>query len=905
MTAPVSPSTAKRMKDSLLLTKLYIPSLSPRVVHRPHLISRLNEGLARGCKLTLLSAPVGYGKTSLISDWLSALNSRAAWLSLDTEDDDPLRFWVYVIAALQTIQPELGQTALTALQTAQMPPIENMLIDLINQISTLSDKIILVLDDTHLIETTEIHQSLNFLLDHLPPQIHLVFITREDPPLPLPQMRAKGQISELRIKDLRFTMEESAEFLNHKMGLNLHPKGITALGQRTEGWAAGLQMAALSLHELDDPAAFIEVFAGDNRYVADYLISEVLDRQPDHIRHFLLQTAIVDRFTSSLCDALIGDTSYQSSRIIEKIEALGLFIMPLDHVRQWYRYHQLFADLLRYRLRQDDPSRFMDLNRTASRWYEQQGLIDEAVKYGLVGEDHEYVAELIEISGLAMFGRNQFARLQNWISALPEKIIQKHPYLSVLLVWVGSLTGQSDLARRHLALAEKNLSSAPADQHAEIISHVALLRAYATRTSGDLDSSIKHAQEALSYLPENNVFLDCTIHLNLGGNYWLKGNFLAVEGPLKHAISFIDIAEVEYPVLAAAGFLANAYLQQGKLHNAEALCKKIVERNSYHAHPAAAYVLLELGELFFERNDLDGALEVLSKTIQIGEIADKVVNVIRARQLLARVYQALGNQEEVANLMIQADELFKQTSPRYQVMHQIEYEYYRVRCLLFQQSTWGALQWADDYAKRREPVNNPWALLNELVYAHVLLIDGRPDQALSILKPCEDSARSYGARGWVVQNLALQSLCCHATNDLEGALELLRSALSLAEPEGYVRTFVDYGLPMEQLLQLTAVRGIAADYVAKLLAAFPAADVEKGSIELGKPSPHQPLIEPLTDREISVLRLMAANLSHREIADELYLSTNTVKWHTTHIYGKLGVHRRAHAVSRAQELGIL
>ncbi|MEJ2263949.1 MAG: AAA family ATPase [Anaerolineales bacterium] len=288
------------MKDSLLLTKLYIPPPNPWVVNRPRLISRMSAGLARGCKLTLLSAPVGYGKTTLVSHWLSTLNSPVAWLSLDPEDDDPLRFWIYVIAALQTIQPELGQALLTALQTAQMPLIENILSDLINQIAALPDKLILVLDDYHLLESSNLHQGLNFLLDHLPPQMHLVIITQEDPPLPLPQLRVRGQMVELRIKDLRFTMEESADFLITKMRLNLQPEEISALGQRTEGWAAGLQMAALSLHELDDTAEFIQAFAGDNRYVTDYLISEVLDHQTEQIRHFLLQTAVVDRFTPSL-----------------------------------------------------------------------------------------------------------------------------------------------------------------------------------------------------------------------------------------------------------------------------------------------------------------------------------------------------------------------------------------------------------------------------------------------------------------------------------------------------------------------------------------------------------------------------------------------------------------------------
>jgi LuxR family maltose regulon positive regulatory protein len=891
------------MSTPILATKLFIPPSRPKIVLRSHLIERLNEGLHR--KLTLISAPVGYGKTTLVSDWLSKLDIRAAWLSLDPEDDEPRRFWAYMVAALQTIQPELGLAVLAMLQAPQLPPIENLLSELINQIITFSDKIILVLDDYHHLTSSSLHQGFNFLLDHLPPQMHLVIITREDPPLPLPLMRAKGQMVEMRIKDLRFTLEESNQFLNHRMRLNLQPEKVIVLEQRTEGWIAGLQMAALSLHELDDAAVFIDAFAGDNRYVADYLISEVLDRQPEHVREFLLKTAIVDRFTPSLCDVLIANDSLQSGSIIEQIEALGLFVIPLDHVRQWYRYHQLFADLLRYRLRQDDPSRFMDLNRTASRWYQQQGLVEEAVKYALVGEDHEHVAELLEKSGLTMVGRSQLSTLQNWINALSEQIIQKHPYLSVLLVWVGALTGQSELAKQQLALAEDNFPSVNAALLSEITCQIALLRAYAARSSGDLDSSIKHTKEALHHLPKKNVFLDCTIHLNLGGNYWLKGNFSALEEPLKHAISFIDNAEVEYPALAGAGFLANAYLQQGQLRKADSICKGILEHYSYHAHPAVAYIFLEQGELFFERNDLDGALEVLSKTIQIGERVDRIVNLIRARQLLALIHYVRGQQEEAASLMVQADELFTQSSPRYQVLHRIEYDYYRLRYLLFQHNVLAALQWMVDYEERRASIDSPWALLSELAYAHVLLTAERPGQALPILKTCEESAKSYGAGGWVIQSLALQSLCFLATSEIDIALDILYNALRLAEPERYIRTFVDYGTPMQQLLQLTSSDGIAPGYVAKLLATFPAEPYTKEPVELHKAAAHQAMVEALTEQEMRILRLMAAGLSHGEIASELYLSLNTVKWHSTHIYSKLGVHRRAHAVTRARELGIL
>lgn len=893
------------MEDSLLLTKLYIPPLDPRDVSRTHLIARINESLNRGCKLTLICAPVGYGKTTLVRNWLDTLNEPVAWLSLDPEDDHPPRFWSYVIAALQTVQPELGRAVLPLLQGPQVPAIEYFLPGLINQITALSKQIILVLDDYHLLATPDLHQGINFILDHLPPLMHLVIITREDPPLPLPQLRAKGQMLELRIKDLRFTIDESAEFLNNKMRLNLQPEETAVLGRRTEGWAAGLQMAALSLHDLEDAGAFIKAFAGDNRYVADYLISEVLDRQSDQIREFLLYTSIVDRFTPSLCDALTGYESSQNSQILERIEVLGIFILPLDHVRRWYRYHQLFTDLLRYRLRKDDLPRFVSLNRTASRWFEQQGFVEEAVKYALVAEDYDYVAELIERSGLAMIGWSKLVMLQNWIAALPEKIVHQHPYLSILLVWVGALTGQSELARKQLALANENLPSARTELYSEIVCQIALLRAYAARSGGELDASIEYAQEAISYLPANNIFLDCTISLNLGGNYWLKGDFLALEEPLKHAVSFIHFPKVEYPALAAAGFLANAYLQQGQLNNIDALCNQVFAESSRHDHPAAAYVFLEQGEMFYERNNLDSALEVLSRTIQIGENVDRIVNIVRACLLLSRVHQALGNRQEASNLLGQADKLYKQSTPRYQIIHKIEYEHYRASSLFAQKNLQTALYWASDYEKRREAIKSPWAVLNELSYAHVLLVNGQPDRALEILKACEAAARASGAGGWVIKSLLLQSLCYQAMEDMEQALKILGIVLSLAEPEGYARSFLDCGASMQQLLRFLATHAIASDYVAQLLAAF-STEQGENKFEKQQNADADPIsVEQLTSREVDILRLMAAGLSHPDIAGELHLSVNTVKWYSSQIYTKMGVHRRAHAVSLARELRII
>jgi len=887
------------MVDYLLTAKIHIAPVSPNQVMRQRLLERLSSPDAG--QFVVVAAPAGSGKTTLIQQWLDYSKIPAAWVSLDEGDNDLRRFLTYVVAALQTIDPDIGETTASLLNALQLPPLETLVAPLIHDLSTLPQPLMLVLDDYHIVSNLDVHKTLNFLLDNAPPRLYVVISSREDPPIPIHRLRVSGQLTEIRASDLRFTLEEAYQFFEQTMSLDVSEETAAALEMRTEGWVAGLQMAALSMRDISDIDAFVKAFTGDHRFVADYLISEVLDHQPDRIRDFLLQTSILNRFNATLCEALIGDSiGVPAHEMIENIETLGLFIVPLDHVREWYRYHHLFADLLRHRLERRDPDRFKVLHRRASQWYEAQQLIEDAVHHALMGEDYDRVADLLEQNGMLMIGRSQLTLLQSWIDAVPDQLRSRRPYLSILLTWVGALTGQADLARTHLLAAQDNLDFAAGDLRSEIICQIALLHAYAARSRGDLVESLRHSENALEHLPKNSIFLDCTIHLNLGGNYWLQGDFLSAEAPLKRAMSFMHISEVGSPSLAGAGFLTNSYLHRGQIQQAVNICQEAIWQGRSRKHPSVAYVYLEQGELLYEQNQLEAAVDCLEAAIRLGELTDKIVNVTRARLVLALVHQALGNPGKAAELVEQAAAAFDPSGPRYLTVHRIECDYYRLRCLLGQQDLFAALQWSNEYARRPEE-DTPWSILSELTYARVLFNNDLPHDALSVLTACEEPAQSAQMFGWVLQNRVLQALCYHATGDQEAALDILCKALSQAEPEGYVRIFVDMGQPMAVLLTtlLTCIDDYSeylftSRYVSNLLTLIKA-----------ETETHSPLAEPLTNRELDILRLLTAGLSNKEIADQLVVSLGTVKQYNHAIYRKLDVRSRDEAAQQARRLNLI
>ncbi len=887
------------MSLPILTSKLYIPHSSALIARR-RLFEQLTNGLSR--KLTLVAAPAGSGKTSLVSAWLREIDLPVAWLSLDGADSEPTRFFNYLVAACRHLEPAIGQSVLDLLQTPQPPPLEAMMTLLIIDITstTTAQQYLLVLDDYHLIDDISIHEAMKFLLDHQPPRLHLILITREDPPFPLPQWRVRRQMTELRANDLRFTTPEIIEFFNKTTKeLSLSPEDVAALERRTEGWVAGLQLAALSLQNLADPTGFIKDFAGDDRYVVDYLITEVLQQQPPHVLDFLEQTSILRRFSATLGEAVTGQSNV--AEILTYLEETNLFLVPLDNRREWYRYHHLFGDLLYHRLKQTSPGRIPKLHGLASRWYQAQGLTDDAIYHALAGEDYDYGADRIEQVGLKMIGQARLIQTERWIDSLPDTFIEERPYLSILLAWNSVLNMQPDKAETQLAHVRTGLQKLTSNNNLtlELTCQIAIIQGYISRLRRDLPTSIAHIQQAIESLPEENEFLQCVAHLNLGGNYWVLGNFTAAQAPLRQAVTFLGLADTTYPALVAAGYLTNAFLQRGHLSKAKNLCQHVEQKLTYRRRPppAIAYVAIEQGALFYEQNDLTAATARLSQAVQLGENLDRIVNIGRALLLLAWIKQVSGQPEEATALLERASANRPPTVA--------EFEYHQVRLWLAQGNFSAAGEWAKAYGAQRDG-EKPWQALDELTFAHVMLADKQVDRALEAVSWSEASAQAAGTTGWIIRSLALKALCYQATNDTKQALHSLRQALEIAEPEGYCRTFIDHGPPMHQLLQQAAAQNIAPAYVSRLLAAFPKSRQAGTSSPplLRSPAP-SPLVEPLNDREISILRLMAAGLSNREIAEELYLATNTVKWYGSQIYGKLGVRKRAEAVDRGHELGIL
>lgn len=904
------------MSIPLLHTKLHIPPPRPNLVRRPNLIERLDEGLRQGNRLTLISAPAGFGKTTLISDWAQQIKSRTpvAWLSLDERDNEVPRFFAYAVAALQRIDDGLGHMALSLLQLSQPSPLENLITLLINDIAVLPDQAVLVVDDYHVISNLDINKALGFLLENLPPQLHLVIAGREDPMLPLPRLRIRRQVTELRTKDLRFTEEEAVQFLNRTMGLNLTPEDIATLERRTEGWVAGLQMAALSMQDAADTTGFITAFAGDDRYVVDYLISEVIERQPAHIQQFLLKTGVLNLFTAPLCDAVTGQDDGRES--LTHLEAASLFLISLDNKRQWYRYHHLFRDLLRYRLQQEVGAEgTRELHGRAAVWYTANGFTDDAIHHYLAAQHCDQAADMMESVAVDLIVQGQLRTVRTWLEALPDDFIRSRPLLCVCYAWVLNLAGEAAAVGPHLQLAERALPSAPPAGRKDLQGLIHTVYAFRARRQGDVPLSTQHLRQAVTDLAPDNLMVRSTVNLNLGFNYSLTGQLALAERALQAARTDAEASGAVYVTLIAMAIQANTHVAQGKLNQAHRLFEEAISaglaQNRGQPFPPAGYAYAGLGELLYERNDLDAAEDHLSQAVELAEIMADWSITRRGLLPLAWLKQMQGEGAEAQALWQRALQVVQQAESK---RVEAQLMTHQARLWLARAAASPADQWAlaaaADWAKTNrggqpDPGSYPQAPA-QMTLAWVELAYGRPDQALDCLEPLAEAAAAGKWINNLIKTLALQALAQSARGDSESALNTLSRAFDLAAPEGYVRTFIDYGPPMQGLLRQVAARGLAADYVSKLLAAFSAE--EPGETPSppppGTPTP-QPLVEPLTERETAILRLMAANLSHREIAEELYLSANTVKWYSTHIYSKLGVNRRADAVARAQELNIV
>jgi LuxR family maltose regulon positive regulatory protein len=895
------------MSTPIIATKLYVPPLRPNAVPRPRLIERLDEGLRS--RLTLVSAPAGFGKTTVVSEWATGCSRldpeiRLAWLSLDEGDSDPARFFSYLIAALQTVAADFGQGVLDMLRSPQPPPIESMLTDLLNEIATLPHGVVLLLDDYHLVDSEAVDETLAFLLEHLPPQLHVVIATREDPRLPLARWRARGQLTELRAADLRFTPSEAAEFLNRGMNLDLSAEDITALETRTEGWIAGLQLAALSIQGRSDATGFIQAFTGSNRFVLDYLVEEVLQRQPQRTRSFLLQTSILDKLCGPLCDAVTGQK--HGNRTLERLERDNLFVVPLDEERRWYRYHHLFADVLQAHVLEEQPDQLPALHRRASEWYEENGSRSDAIRHALCAEDFEWAADLVERAGLMTEDSSQAATWLRWTGALPDELIRSRPVLGAWYACALLGIGELEAAEARLKDAERWLKPgrsgrtvvADEEQLRSLLATISVVRAYNALAVGDVPGTLEHAQRVLELLPEGDHLRREQATALLGMTYWASGDLDAADrvfvdfsarllaaGDLPTAISALSVLADVRPALGRLREAADAY----------ARVLRVVVDQGEPLPPDAADLYRGLAELELERGDPAAAAQHLLRSKELGEQGELPIWRYRWCVARARLSEAQGDLEGALSLLGEAQRVFIRTpAPEARPISA-----QKARIWAAQGRLTEALEWARE---RDLSVDDDLSYLHEFEHvtlARVLIargeserVDGAVHDAAGLLERLLHAAEEGGRIGSAIEILALQALTHQALGDTSSALGPLERALSLAEPEGYVRVFVDEGAPMARLLEEAASRGIAPDSARRMLAAFPSP----------KPGGAKEL---LSDRETEVLRLIAAGLTNREIAERLYLSLFTVKAHARSIYDKLDAHSRTQAVAKARELGIL
>ncbi|MGD9933049.1 MAG: LuxR C-terminal-related transcriptional regulator [Dehalococcoidia bacterium] len=910
MVMPQEPAGA----SPVLATKFFRPRRRPGIIPRQRLLERLDRGLQ--AKLTLISAPPGFGKTTLLAEWLASLNGperSVAWLSLDAGDDQPAGFWTYVITALQTVQPEVGKDALAMLQSPPLPPIEGVLRPILNEIAGLPRDLMLVLDDYQVIETGEVHDGVAFLLDHTPPNMHMVIASRADPMLSLSRLRVRGELSEIRAADLRFTAEEAAAFLNGAMGLDLSPQQIAALEARTEGWIAALQLAALSMQGRDDVAGFIGAFKGDDRYIVDYLVDEVLQRQPEGVRRFLLETSILDRLSAPLCEAVTGEQGARA--ILESLERGNLFVVPLDDKRQWYRYHHLFADVLRTHLADREPGLVPGLHVRASEWYAQEGQSDRAIRHALAANDMPRAAGLVELESEEAMRRHQPHRLIEWVNELPEGLVRSMPVLSTYYAMAIQGMGELERAASFLDDAERWLA-APGQPGMVVVDHagfevlasrIPCARGYLTIAAGDAEATGELAARALKLLPLDEHHWRGTAFALRGLSHWVRGELDTAQPFHTEAVASLERAGDTLLAMISASNDAELQKARGRLGAARETLEQALQfpaRHGLPTSPGAANLHFALSELDYEYNDLDGA----RRHLLAGEefLDSPVPTSIPYRHCLAqaRLRQGEGDFDAACDALDEAERRFLRGA----VPNTRPASAWKARVRLMQGRVADALDWAraqglsaaDEPAYARE--------YGHLTLARVLIAQLRDggvgtsaDEVDGLLERLCAAAEPNGRVGALIDVYMLRAHLAATVDDVPRALAHLGRALAIAEPEGYVRTFVDEGPPLRDLLRHAAAAGVGGAYARQLLAAFesPSTAVPRARPGVGV------LAEPLTAREIEILRLVAAGMQNQEIADHLVLSVATVKRHIANAYGKLDVGNRTAAVARATELKIL
>lgn len=882
------------MTIPILSTKLYIPIHRPKAVLRSRLIEQLDEGLHR--KLTLISASAGFGKTTLISEWVAHCDCPIAWLSLDDGDSDPTYFLTYIVTALQTIAPDIGDGVLNALQSPQSPPIESLLTTLLNEIITIPDNFVLVLDDYHLIDSKSVDNALIFLLEHLPPQMHLVISTREDPQLPLARLRARDQLTELRAADLRFTPSETAGFLNEGMGLMLSEEDIIALESRTEGWIAGLQLAGISMQGHEDISSFIQSFTGSHHFVLDYLVEEVLQQQSENIQSFLLQTSILNRLCGSLCDAILLDPTVSGQDRLEFIEHANLFLIPLDKERRWYRYHHLFANFLRQRLQQnsilqsgDRENNVAELHIRASQWYEDNGFELEAFHHATVANDIDRAEWLIEGNGIPLHFRGASVPILNWLESLPGAILDARPSLWVTYASTLFFAGQHTAVEEKLQAAEKAMKESKSDDKTpDIIGRIASLRATLALLQHDVEAIITQSHRALEYLHPDNLSIRTAATWTLGYAYQLQGDRLAASQAYADVISIGKSSGDSIYTIAATISMGQLQETDNRLYLANETYKEVLKLAGDPPQQIACEAYLGLARIAYQWNDLDTAFEYSQQCFRLIQQMESVDTFASYGIFLAHLRLAQNDLSGASDILDETVAFLHQHDFMFRMPDVASAQ---VRVLLHRGNLTSATHLAEKYE----------LLISQV---RVQLALGSPSEALALLEILHQQIDVKGGAEEQLKVMLLQVLAYHAHDEKEEALQLLGNALTLAKPYGFIRIFVDEGLAMARLLYEALAHEIEADYVRRLLEAFPVPESEQLSSSQLKGTKSKGL-DSLSKREIEVLQLIAEGLSNQEVANRLYLSLYTVKVHARNIYSKLGVKNRTQAVAKGRALGIL
>jgi LuxR family transcriptional regulator, maltose regulon positive regulatory protein len=904
-------------QDQIVETKVTIPRLRPDSLRRSRLLEALDDVAAR--ELTLVCTPAGFGKTTLLADWAQGADLPVAWLSLDSQDNDPTRFWRHVGAAIDRAAAPVGERVLTMVDPRAGSSSEGAAAAVINELAALTEDLALVLDDYHVVESASIHDGLSFLLSHLPPRLHLAIASRSDPPLPVARLRARGQLTELRAAELRFTAQESAALLREVWGLDLSPEAVAALEGRTEGWAVGLQLAALSLRERPDPGAFVDAFTGTHRYVLDYLSEEVLERQPERVRAFLLKTSILNRLSGPLCDAVTGGSDGQD--MLEDLERANVFLVPLDEERRWYRYHDLFADLLRARVRRTHPGDLTELHRRAAIWCERHGLIDEAIRHAISSEERDWAARLVEEHLGETLRHGEGVILDRWLSMLPEDVVRFRPKLCLAQGWMQLHIGHLDSAERLVKHAEQAFEHGEASGElelpsaggmvAEVPAAIALLRADIAAARGDTEGSAGSARSALAQMGQEEFGPRFLARFQLACADWMAGRLEKAEPALTRLLAEGRATPDPYPLVSSCYALGQVQAGRGKLGaalrtNREGLryATKGSRLSPFHAGEAH----IGMAQVLYQRDELEDALQHATAGIELCRHTVEFVLPAVGLVALAWIRNAMGEADAAREA---TDEACRIRPGQGFVTLWNPAQAERARLLLAQGRVKEAERWAEEQGLNDHDELPYHRERDYLVLVRLLLARAEPARALRLLERLATLAESQDRNESVIHIGALRSVALQAAGDHRGALASLAQALSLARPEGYVRVFADEGPPMAALLRglvtagrggrLPGLSGAARDHLNRIVRAFGAPARHGG----GTAPAVATLVVPLTDRELEVLRLVGAGKRNREIARELVVTLETVKKHISHIFEKIGADNRTEAVARAREVGLI